>query len=219
VSIDNMSKPLVVSLGPDGRLTGPAAFDVDGRIITGYRTYWVEERRVSDNSVVPGSGHQVQEPIYGPKTERCAFPALRATAPVVAEASLIGAIVGIASGEPANPAAQRSGAGEAPAGARMTGTYAGGGLQLEFHPTAVVLDCGEAHVLQPYTVENVADRLVVTVRNGATPVPLSLQPDGTLAGAGSIDVTGRVVTGATDTAITYAPRTARCPAAALAPKR
>jgi len=219
VSIENMSKPLLVSLGADGRLTGPAAFDVDGRIITGYRTYWVEERRVSDNSVVPGSGHQVQEPIYGPKTERCAFPSLRATAPVVAEGSLIGSIVGIATGGPADPAAQKSGAAEAPAGARMTGTYAGGGLQLEFHPTAVVMDCGEAHVLQPYTVENLADRLVVTVKNGATPVPLAVQPDGTLAGTSAVDVTGRVVTGATDTAVTYAQRSARCSAASLAPKR
>jgi hypothetical protein len=62
VSISNASKPLVVSLEPGGRITGPAAFDVDGRIITGYRTYWVQERWSSDNSVVPGSGHEVQEP-------------------------------------------------------------------------------------------------------------------------------------------------------------
>src|SRR5581483_2210181 len=32
VSIDNASKPLVVSLGPDGQILGPTAFDLDGRI-------------------------------------------------------------------------------------------------------------------------------------------------------------------------------------------
>ncbi len=218
VTVTNASKPLVVVLSRDGRITGPAAFDVDGKIIVGYRKYWVESRRVSDNSVIPGSGHEESEPIYGPKTERCGFAALRASAPVQSEPSLIGSIVGIASGQ-ADPAAARAGTLEAPAGARLTGNYAGSGLKLEFHPTAVVIDCGDAHVLRPYAVDIMADRVAVTLRNGDVPVSLALKPDGTLSGAGTIDVAGRAVTGVNEKGATFAPKNARCPVAALTPQQ
>ena len=217
VAIDNEATPITVTLGADGRLTGPATADVHGRIITGYEVYWVEKRNVSDNSVVPGSGHEERRPIYAPKTERCAFAGFRATAPVLSDTSLIGAIVGIAGGQ-ADPAAQRSGTTEAPAGPRMAGSFAGGGLQLEFHPTAVVIDCGDAHVLRPYAVENLADRLRITLRNGDVPVALTVQGNGTLAGMGTIDVAGRVVTAVNDSGPVFAPKSARCPVGALTPQ-
>lgn len=93
----------------------------------------------------------------------------------------------------------------------MAGDYSGrGGLRLEFHPTAAVIDCGEAHVLRPYTVENTADRPVITVNNGGTPLAIALRPDGTLAGSGAVDVTGRVVAGSDANGVTFAPRTVRC---------
>ena len=63
VEIQTEPKPLVVTVGADGRLTGPAALDINGRIIVGYRTYWVEQRRVSDNTIIPGTGHEEREPI------------------------------------------------------------------------------------------------------------------------------------------------------------
>ena len=217
VVITNDASPITVTLAADGRMTGPPLTDVHGRIITGYQTYWVEQRNVSDNSVVPGSGHQERTPVYGPKTERCAFGALRATAPVVASGSIIGAMASIAGGA-ADPASQRSGTTEAPAGARMAGTFAGNGLRLEFRPTAVVIDCGEAHVLRPYSVESLADRMRITLRNGDVPVPLTLQGDGSLVGTGAIDVAGRVVTGVDANGPAFAPRSARCPVAALAPQ-
>ena len=46
-------------------------------------------------------------------------------------------------------------------------------------------------------------------------VPLTLRTDGTLSGSGNIDVTGRVVTGVTDS-VQFASRTARCAVGALA---
>jgi hypothetical protein len=100
----------------------------------------------------------------------------------------------------------------------MAGTFAGNGLRLEFHPTAVVIDCGEAHVLRPYTVETLADRMRVTLRNGDVPVAVSLQGDGALVGAGTIDVAGRVVTGLDAGNPVFAPRSARCPVGSLAPQ-
>jgi hypothetical protein len=218
VEIQTEPKPLVVVLGQDGRFIGPAAIDITGRVIVGYRKLWVEKRRVSDNTVVPGSGHEESVPIFEPKTERCGFAVLRPTARVVAQGSLVGQIVGLAGGQ-ADPASQRSDTSEAPAGPRMAGKYgAANGLQLEFQPTAAVLDCGEAHVLRPYTVENFADRLVVTVRNGNVPLPLTLRPDGTLSGSGGVNVAGRVVTGTNDQSATFAARNTHCAVGLLAPQ-
>jgi hypothetical protein len=89
-------------------------------------------------------------------------------------------------------------------------------VRFEFHATAVIVDCGDAHTVMPYTEQNLPDRLVVTVRGGGAPATVVRQPNGTLAGSGNIDVTGRVVTGATDSGVTFAPRTARCTIGTLA---
>jgi hypothetical protein len=219
ITIRNEPKPLLVVLGPDGHLSGPGPVDVKGQVIVGYRKYWEEERRVSDNSVVPGSGHEVQVPIYAPKTERCSFATLRPAAPVQAQGSVIGQIAGIFGGQDADPASRLSNTTEAPAGPRMAGQYSGqSGLRLEFRPTAAVIDCGEAHVLKPYTVENTAERIIVTVNNDATPITLALQPDGTLAGSGAVDVAGRVVTGTDANGVVYAPSNARCVVGSLIAK-
>src|SRR5678816_3356801 len=87
----------------------------------------------------------------------------------------------------------------------MGGTYAGGGLQVEFRSTSAVLDCGAAHVMRPYEVQNAVDRVVIIVRNGGVPLNLTLRPDGELVGSGTVDVAGRLVTGTTDSAVTFAP--------------
>lgn len=122
---------------------------------------------------------------------------------------MIGSLAGALNGQP-DPAAQFSGTTEAPAGPRMGGTYVGGGLKVEFRPTAAVLDCGNAHVMRPYGVQNLADRVVITVRNGNVPLTLTLGADGALAGSGSVDVTGRLVTGLNGSDVTFAPHQERC---------
>jgi len=219
LQLSNVTAPIAMTLGADGRLVGPATAAIAGKYISGYEVYWVQQRRVSDNTIVPGSGHEERVPIYSPKTETCALGTLRVSAPTTAEASMIGLIVGIAGGD-ANPAATKSDTSEAPAGVRMAGSYSSaGGLKLEFHPTAALLDCGEAHVLRPYTVTNTADRLTVTVKNGPSPFTVTLQPDGALAGTGAVDVAGRVVTGINPSGTTFAPRTARCGIELLVPSR
>src|SRR5262249_43468619 len=131
VEIENKPKLLVVAMGQDGTFTGPATSDISGHIIVGYHSVWVEQRRVSDNSVVVGSGHEERTPIYADKTERCGFASLRATARVEAPVSVLGAI-GTLVGAQADPASARAGTEKAPAGPRISGTYAGGGLKLEF---------------------------------------------------------------------------------------
>jgi len=56
-----------------GKIAKPTEFgklvtiqESEHQIITGYEVYWVEKRNVSDNSVVPGSGHEERRPIYAP---------------------------------------------------------------------------------------------------------------------------------------------------------
>jgi hypothetical protein len=209
VEILNEPKPLVVLLGPNNVFTGPSAFPITGQLITGYRTMYVEQRRAIDNLPVPGSGHYEQVPIWETRTLSCGFASLRATAPAHPEGSVIGSLAGALNGQP-DPASQFSGTTEAPAGPRMGGTYASGGLQVEFRATAAVLDCGQAHVMRPYDVQNTVDRIVVTVRNGSVPLTLTFRPDGMLAGSGTVDVTGRLVTGVNGADVTFAPRTERC---------
>ena len=209
VEIANEPKPLVIMLGPNNVFTGPAAFPFTGEIITGYESRYVEDRRVSDNSVVVGSGRFERVPIYETRTLNCGFASLRATAPAYPEGSVIGSLVGALNGQP-DPAAQFSGTTEAPAGPRMGGTYAGGGLKVEFRSTAAVLDCGNAHVMRPYGVQNLADRVVITVRNGNAPMTLTLGQDGSLSGSGTVDVAGRLVTGVNGSNVTFAPHQERC---------
>ena len=80
------------------------------------------------------------------------------------------------------------------------------------------MECGEAHVADAYVVQENAGQISVRIQNGGTPFALSLQPNGTLAGSGTIDVAGRVVTGSSGDAITYASRNARCAIGTLTPK-
>ena len=206
VEIPNEPKPLVVQLGPNSIFTGPAAFPITGQVITGYRKVYVEQRRVIDNLPVPGSGHYVEEPIYETRTVSCGFSSLRPTAPVQEDFSVIGALAGaVGAGAAQSPTSQ------APAGPRMGGTYAGSnGFKVEFRATAAILDCGNAHVKKPYDVQNLADRVVVSVRNGNAPMTLTLGQDGSLSGSGTVDVAGRLVTGLKDSNVTFAPHQERC---------
>jgi hypothetical protein len=101
----------------------------------------------------------------------------------------------------------------------MTGQYASqGGLALEFAVDSVILDCAAAHVKQSYTVDNAAPQILIAVKNGSSPFTVALRPNGTLEGSGSADIAGRVVTGSSGDALTYAARNARCTLGTLTPK-
>jgi hypothetical protein len=221
ITLQANPQPIAFSLGPDRMLAGPALTDLNGRIVTGYRRVWMQEYR-NGSPVVGGAcagacGYWTQEPIYAPKTERCSVGALRPAGPS-ATGSLSNAISDAVSALPGGPTA-RTPERDLPApGPRMAGHYAGqGGLALEFSTESIILDCGEAHVPRPYTVENSTDQVLVHVTNSTTPFTLALKGDGTLTGSGSADVAGRVVTGSNDTGLIYGPRRARCTVGVLLP--
>jgi len=102
----------------------------------------------------------------------------------------------------------------------MAGMYAGqqGAVRIEFREDSTTVECGEAHVAEAYVVQDNAGQISVRMQNGATPFALSLQPNGTFVGSGTIDVAGRVVTGSTGDAITYASRNTHCTVGTLTPK-
>jgi len=106
-------------------------------------------------------------------------------------------------------------------GPRIVGTYASsGGLTIQFAPEGVVMDCGPAHIGRPYRVENTTAAVRVTIDNAGTPIALTLQPDGTLAGSGLADVVGRIVSGTAQNGdITFRPARASCPVGTLTPKQ
>jgi hypothetical protein len=198
----------VLSMKNDESLSGPGPIDVNGQIIVGYRKIWMQEYR--NGIAVAGGGYWTSGPIYAPKTERCTIQTLaQAPPPAPDKNPLTRGITAAINGVMA----------VGPPGLRMSGQFIGqGGLALEFADDAVPLDCGAEHVKQPYTVENASSQFQVTIKNGAAPFTLTVQPDGTLLGSGNADVAGRVVTGSTQNALTYAPKNARCAIGTLTPK-
>ncbi len=208
INVNSQPSSFALSMGNDGRLSGPGPIDVSGQIIDHYDRVWMQ--RYHNGVIVPGDGYWDSRPVYAPKTERCTIGAYSAAPPPPPDKDPLTSGL---------TAAMSSMMPQGPTGLRMAGHYAGqGGLVLEFAPDAVTLDCGAAHVKDAYVVENGSNQIQITVKNGASPVTMALQPNGTLAGSGNIDVAGRVVTGATDNAVVFAQRNARCGVGTLAAK-
>lgn len=207
-TLRNDPSQFVLSMGSDGKLSGPGPVDVKGEIITGYRKIWMQEYH--NGIAVAGGGYWTSEPIYAPKTERCTIATLAQAPPPPPEKNpLINELTSM----------MNSVIPQGPPGLRMSGTYVSqSGLALEFGADAVVIDCGAAHVKEPYTVENATNQILVNIKNDTSPFTLALQSNGTLTGSGNAAIAGRVITGATQNALTYAPKTASCPIGALAPQ-
>ena len=205
IEIANQPHPLIVALGPSGQMTGPGPADITGSIITGYRTYDVW-KRYADGSTVPGSLHQEREPILGPKTERCTFSTLHPVAATASDDSTLSLISGLFGGQKSEQMKQDE-QHPTPAGPRVSGIYtSAGGLRLEFHPVAVILDCGEAHTLASYSVHITADQTLVAVADKNAPFSVAFQSNGTMSGSGDVEVAGRLLTGQTDSGFVYEPR-------------
>jgi hypothetical protein len=206
VTVRNEPRPLVLTTRPDGGLLGPGLVDVKGSVIIGYHTETSTLYRNGSPVVDPSCGgvcsKSVSVPDYAPKIERCAFGSLNPPPPQSQAATssgfdtgLVGVMMGIAdTGLPPVP------------GLRMTGKYSGSGLQFDFTENSVILDCGQAHARQPYTVENTPADVRIHIQD----FTLTLGPNNTLRGSGSATVNGRLVTGMQGDNVTYAPHTERC---------
>lgn len=216
IHVDSSPSAFSFRLEPDGRLVGPPAAAFAGKVVVGYRHYWAYKRYRETGQYVPGSGRQVTEPIYAGRTGTCTIGTLNPAGPsdpgFLADLStIVGAVTGRASASSGNSQMP-------PPGIRMAGVYTSqGGLRADFAAASVVLDCGEAHVRDKYTVERAGSQILIHVQNPASPFTATLQPDGSLAAAASVAVAGRLVTGMNGDQVTYAPSNATCSVGRLFP--
>ena len=210
ITIANEPNPIVLTMRPDGGLTGPGLIDVKGQIIVGYFT-----KTHYENGVATGT---TSTPDYRPAMGRCVIGSLVAPpnpkpVPASAQSANDAGAIGMLTGVLGTLVPD---GGEV--GLRMTGKYGGGRLLLDFSGNSLVLDCGEAHVRQPYTVENTSNALLIHVKNSVSPFTLAVQPDNSLRGAGSTTINGRLVTGMNGNNVTFAPHIETCDVDMFRPK-
>ncbi len=207
--VSSAPQSFVLALGPDGNLRGPGTIAMDGKVVVGHTTVYVPAS--PDPAPYGTPAHNKEVEVYAPKTERCVIGSFIPTGSSVTVASAYQSTIGAFSGQSPEQAS-RSAAKVAPSpGLRLGGEYAGqGGLKVTFEIDDAILDCGEAHVARPYAVQAQGDQILVSINNGAAPLLLRLLPDGSLAGEGTVDVAGRVVTGISNAGATFAPKNVRC---------
>jgi hypothetical protein len=221
VHVNNEPQPLVLTMRPDGGLTGPGPIDVKGRIIIGYHivthTLYVNGAPAVGSQCAGPCQTSESVPDYAPKVERCTIASLAMpprpkpeAQPAAGESGLMGMLTGVFNtGEmniPTEP------------GLRMTGQFSSGKLLLDFTPTSIILDCGEAHVRGAYNVENATDQLLVHVENPGGAFALAVEPDNSLRGTGSTTVNGRLVSGMQGDNVTFTPHAKTCEVASFRPK-
>ncbi len=186
IKIDNQPQPLVMTLGTNGKMTGPAAQDVTGQKITGYE--------VVTNLK---TGTSTRTPVYGPDTKHCSIGSLSPGPAVAPDQGFMADLSGVLSmlwGSDSGSTAQKQFL--LSPGPRLVGAYAGaGGLKIQFQDASAVIDCAQAHVMAQYDVSNSAGAVTIAVKNGSAPFSLTLQSNGSLSGTGTATVNGKLMTG------------------------
>lgn len=227
VVIDTTPKPLVLTLGADGTMTGAGPLQIDGVIATGY-----------DSGLRDATGRQVDAatasgPVYdqfGQRASRSAnlghatFTPKRVTCPAL-NLSSKGAGVGVQTmqtdllktvfgGDKGAPT---------PPGIRMKGIFAAStGFSVQFFPESAILGCGpDAARAYPYTVVADGTKTAIQIAAPDHPLTLAFRAGGSLdAGSGLYQVHGRTVTGQDDNGdFTFAPLEQACNLGVLAPSK
>jgi hypothetical protein len=205
--IANEPEPIVVTLQPDGTLSGPGSVLVKGRIITGYTT--TTKTVMVDGAPAAAQGYYCNGPCststsvpnYAPKIERCTIGSMSLVHPKQVETPKTG--IGFLD--------ELSKSGPLATGFRMTGRYSdSSGLTMEFENGPVILDCGKAHATFPYTVDNTPNGFVVHIQNVGGAFLLGVAPDNTLRGTGSTTVNGKLVTAIRGDNVSFAPVSESC---------
>jgi hypothetical protein len=204
VTVAMTPRPLLFTVQPDGRLAGPGPIQVTGPVVIGTQE---GTRTYSDGRTEP-----ISRPVYGTRTVSCTAGLLAASGPAPLEPSP-GKVVANLLGRMAQDLPAPT-----PPGLRISGLYGSmAALNLEFHPESVILGCGEAILARPYTVQASAGQAVIRIEH-ATPLTLSYRADGSIAGPGTVDVSGRVLMGKdANEQLVYAARSGRCPLGNLTP--
>ena len=209
VVVDNEPDPIVLTLRSDGSLSGPGNIAVKGSIIIGSHNVTT----CSHEGTPYASCGTTSTPIYGPSMQRCTVSQLApqpAPPPPPKPTGMIGQMGDmLGMGDPVATIY----------GFRMIGPYASSnGMLLEFDNGYVTLDCGQAHVNVPYTVDNTANGFVVHVQNGGGAFLLGVAPDTTLRGTGSTTVNGKLVSSVQGDNVSFTPHSESCNVGSFAPK-
>jgi hypothetical protein len=240
IVIDTTPKPLVLTFRPDGTMTGPGPFVIDGVVNAGYSSdtngsasSGYHDRNgvsLSNNQVSSGSevydngGNRVYSPNVA-QTGHTVFAHKRVTCPAL-NLSTKGAFVGAQTmqtdllktmfgGEKGPPT---------PPGIRMHGIFAAPtGFSAQFFPESVILGCGpDAARAYPYSVEAEGTKAVIKIAAPDHPLSLTFQQDGSInpGASGPYQVHGRTVTGQNgDGDFTFAPFEQACNLAPLTPSK
>lgn len=208
IVVDNEPDPMVLTLRSDGSLSGPGNIAVKGSIIIGYH----DVTTCSRGGTPYASCATTSTPIYGASMQRCTVSQMApqpAPPPPAKPKGMIGQMGDLLGmGDPVATIY----------GFRMIGPYAGSGMQLAFDNGYVTLDCGQAHVNAPYTVDNTANGFVVHVQNAGGAFLLGVAPDTTLRGSGSTTVNGRLVSSVNGDNVSFTPHSESCSIGTFAPK-
>ena len=142
ISINNASRPLVVALGATGLIAAPVRLRLPDKSSPATRPMMCGRLTATEPSYREAStrraGLCMPTRPSAARSHRCAprERPRRTFSPVALISSLFG---GQESQEVREDQKHPT-----PAGPRMAGTYTAGSLKLDFHPVAVILDCGQA---------------------------------------------------------------------------
>ena len=200
--VENEPDPILMTLRADGSLSGPGNIQVKGQVITGYH---------NEYSCVRGSCTTTSTPIYAASMQRCTISQLAPQAapppPPKPKPGSLADLAGVG-----NPVAVVY-------GFRVTGPYtSSSGMKLLFYDAYVTLDCGQAHVNAPYTVDNTPTGFVVHVQNAGGAFLLGVAPDNTMRGSGSTTVAGKLVSGVNGEVVSFTPHSESCTLGTFAPQ-
>ena len=227
IVIDTTPKPLVLTLGADGKtMSGPGPVQIDGVIVTGYDSGLRDvngqrvEAATAIGPVYDENGHRVSRTS---NSGHATFASRRATCPAQ-NLSSKGAGVGVQTMQTdlLKSLFNDSDKGPpTPPGIRMHGIFAAStGFSAQFFPESVILGCGpDSARAYPYTVIADGTRAAVKIDAPDHPLTLGFGPSGSLdAGTGPYQVHGRTVIGQNDNGdFTFAPLEQSCNLAVLAP--
>lgn len=194
VVIDLEPSPIHLLLRSDGVLVGPGRVTIKGRVVSGYL--------VSEQT-----GNRIAQ--YTAAIDSCSIATLNPPPPPkpappqeqAPQGGLLGMLTSFMPEADSTPI---------PPGLRMIGGYSSSGLKLTFAEDRVTLDCGQAHVKAPYTIENTPAQFIIHVQNPGGPFNLGATQPGTLRGSGSTTVNGRLFAGMNGDAATFTPHSESC---------
>jgi hypothetical protein len=215
--------PYTLTMRSDGGLIGPGPITITGRVIVGYNTVTTTQMVNGSRAILNQCNGPCQtisnEPVYGPRTERCSIGSLAAPPkpqpdsgqPSGADAGVLGMMTEVFNTGEMNINVE--------GGFRIVGKYASGPFVLDFTSTSVVLDCGLAHVRDTYTVENGPTNFIIHIANPGSPIILTVISDDTLQGTGSATISGKLVAGMNGDNVTFRPHAETCPVATFRPSK